>query len=179
MSSDRIDEDLDLSKKRGRPQRLSKSVTQHSIYVEPELWAAADNLPLSRPDIVRKALEDAVAFYQSDLEKLKSQHNEVQKQIMDLQAQDSVILERIEQLEAKAVYEEDEKQKAQDLIEMAVSETLTMCKAHKRSSAFRIGFEQYQKLEQLSGVDAAKIETFLKDTKFRPVEETLRVFYNG
>lgn len=180
MSSDLIDEGIDnSSKKRGRPQRLPKSVTQHSVYTEPELWEASGNLPISRPEIIRKALEDAVAFYQSDLEKLKSQHNELQKQIMNFQAQDAIIVERIEQLEAKAVYEEGEKQKAQDLVEMAVSETMTMCKAHKRSSAFRIGFEQYQKLEQLSGVDAAKIETFLKDSKFRPAEETLRIFYNG
>lgn len=175
-----LDEAIDQSsKKRGRPQRLPKNVTQHSIYIDPVLWEASGNLPISRPEIIRKALEDAVAFYQSDLEKLKSQHRELQKKIMDQQAQDSVILERIDQLEAKAVYEEGEKQKAQELVEIAVSETLTMCKAHKRSSAFRIGFEQYQKLEQLSGIDAAKIETFLKDNKFRPLEGAVRVFYNG
>lgn len=180
MSSNGLDEAIDRSyKKRGRPSSLPKSVTQHSVYVEPDLWKAAESLPISRPEIMRKALEDAVAFYESDLEKLKSQHTELQKQIMDLQAQDAVILERIDQLEAKAVYEKGEKQKAQNLVDMAVSETLTMCKAHKRSSAFRIGFEQYQKLEQLSGVDAAKIETFLKDNKFRPPEEAVRVFYNG
>ena len=169
-----IDE-VTTKRKRGRKKKLSSRDTQHSFYADPDLWDAAGNLPIPRPDIIREALLNAVSFYQSDLPKLKWQLEEVRAQKHALEARESVIISRIEQFEANVVIEINDQQKALEAKEIAVTETLTMCRAFKKN----MGYAHYAKLEELSGIDAARIEAFLKDTKFRPKEETVRVFYNG
>jgi hypothetical protein len=161
------------NKKRGRKKKLSRE-TQHSVWVDPDLWEAADDLPIPRPDIIRTALLDAVAFYKTDLPKLKWELEKVREEKQSILSKEAVLIARIEQLEAKAVIEVEARHKAEESTELAVQETLTMCKAFKK----KMGYIHFTKLEELSGVDAAKIEAFLKDTKFRPEEEAIRVFYN-
>lgn len=130
--------------------------------------------PESRQDIAREAFLNKIAYYHSDLPKLKWQLEEIRARIQSDLAKEAVILRRIEQLEAKAVIEVNDVKKAEAQINVVVKETLTMCKAFKKD----MGFLQYTKLSDLSGVDAAKIEVFLKDSKFRPSEEAVRVFYS-
>lgn len=165
----------EVKTKRGRKKTLSSRDTQHSFYADPDLWEAAGGLPIPRPEIIRAALLNAVSFYQSDLLKLKSQLEEVIKDKQALEAKEAVLRSRIAQFEANAVIEVNDQIKAEEAKEIAVTETLTMCKAFKKN----MGYSHYSKLEELSGIDAARIEAFLKDTKFRPKEETVRVFYNG
>lgn len=160
---------------KGRKKKNTGRETQHVVYVDPDVWEAAGDLPISRPDIVREAFANAISYYKSDLPKLKWQLEEIRKQIQSLQAKEAVILRRIEGLEAKAVIDINEQERAEELKEMAVKETLTMCKAFRKNMAF----SHYTKLSELSGVEAAKIEVFLKDSKFRPSEEAVRVFYMG
>lgn len=160
---------------KGRKKKNTGRETQHVVYVDPDVWEAAGDLPISRPDIVREAFANAISYYKSDLPKLKWQLEEIRKQIQSLQAKEAVILRRIEGLEAKAVIDINEQERAEELKEMAVKETLTMCKAFRKNMAF----SHYSKLSELSGVEAAKIEVFLKDEKFRPNEDDIRVFYSG
>lgn len=160
---------------KGRKKKGTGRETQHVVYVDPDIWEAAGDLPISRPDIVREAFANAISYYKSDLPKLKWQLEEIRKQIQSLQAKEAVILRRIEGLEAKAVIDINEQERAEELKEMAVKETLTMCKAFRKNMAF----SHYSKLSELSGVEAAKIEVFLKDEKFRPNEDDIRVFYSG
>src|SRR5665647_2358775 len=111
-----IDDPLKKSK-RGRKQKLSSRDTQHSFYTDPDLWDAAGNLPIPRPDIIRDALLNAVSFYQSDLPKLKWQLEEIHAQKQALESKEAVILSRIEHLEAKAVVEVSDQQKTEELKE--------------------------------------------------------------
>jgi len=168
-----MEDSNEVIKKRGRKKKLTTE-TQHSFYVDPNLWDAADALPVPRPDIIREALLNAVAFYKSDLPRLKWRLGEIGAERQRLDSEEAVILKRIEQLEANVIVEVDVKQKAEELKESAVRETLTMCKAFKKN----MSFSHYAKLEELSGIDAPKIEAFLKDSKFRPAEEAVRLFYN-
>jgi len=165
----------EVNKRRGRKRKLTSRETQHPVYVDPDVWDAAGDLPISRPDIIRAALANAISFYKDDLPKLKFQLEEVRAQILALQSKEAVIVARIEQLEAKAVVDVSAHAKAEEFKEIAVKETLTMCKAFKRN----MGYSQYTKLEELSGVDAAKIEAFVIDNRFRPTEEAVRSFYGG
>lgn len=169
---DKLDE---VNNGRGRKKKNTGRETQHIVYIDPDVWKAANDLPISRPDIIREALANAISFYQTDLPRLKMQLGEVRTQIQSLQAKEAVILSRIEQLEAKAVFDVNEQEKEAELKEIAVKETLTMCKAFKKD----MRFSHYTKLSELSGVEAAKIEVFLKDSKFRPSEDAVRVFYMG
>lgn len=159
--------------KRGRKKKNSGKETQHSVYVDPDLWEAADHLPTPRPDIIREALLNAVSFYESDLPKLKWQHEELIKQIQALQAQDAVILSRIEHLEAKVLFDTNEQDKEDARINSAINETLRMCKTFKKS----MGYPQYSLLSELSGVEPAEIEVFLVDSKYKPSEDAVREFY--
>lgn len=161
-------------RRRGRKKKNTGRETQHVIYMDPELWDAAGDLPETRQDIAREAFLNKVAYYHSDLPKLKWQLEEIRARIQSDMAKEAVILLRIEQLEAKAIIEVNDVQKAEDQINLVVKETLTMCKAFKKD----MGFLQYTKLSDMSGVEAAKIEVFLKDAKFRPSEEAVRVFYS-
>jgi hypothetical protein len=169
---DKVDE---VNNRRGRKKKNTGRETQHVVYVDPDVWEAANDLPISRPDIIREALANAISFYKTDLPKLKMQLGDIRTQIQSLQAKEAVILSRIEQLEAKAVFDINEQEKADELKEVAIKETLTMCRAFKKN----MQYSHYTKLSELSGVEAAKIEVFLKDSKFRPSEEAVRVFYMG
>jgi len=163
-----------IPKRRGRKRKNTGRETQHIVYVEPDVWDAADNLPESRQDIMREALLNKISYYHSDLPKLKWQLEEIRARIQSDLAKEAVIIRRIEQLEAKAVVELDEIRKADECLDIAIKETITMCKAFKKNMMYA----HYAKLSELSGMDAAKIEVFLKDSKFRPSEEAVRVFYN-
>lgn len=165
----------DAPRRRGRPKKNPDTTTQHVIYMDPDLWDAAGDLPESRQDIAREAFLNKVSYYKSDLPKLKWQLEDVRMQIQSFLAKEAVILKRIEQLEAKAVIEVSETEKLNECKETAVAETLVMCKAFKKN----MGYSHYAKLAELSGVEAAKIEVFLKDLKFRPSEEAVRIFYKG
>lgn len=169
---DKVDE---VNNSRGRKKKSTGRETQHVVYIDPDVWKAANDLPISRPDIIREALANAISFYQTDLPRLKMQLDEIRTQIQSLQAKEAVVLSRIEQLESKAIFDVTEKEKEAELKELAVKETLTMCRAFKKE----MQYSHYTKLSELSGFEAAKIEVFLKDSKFRPSEEAVRVFYMG
>lgn len=172
---DKLDEVNNGRGRRGRKKKNTGRETQHVVYVDPDVWKAANDLPISRPDIIREALANAISFYQTDLPKLKMQLDDVRAQIQSLQAKEAVILSRIGQLESKAIFDINEQEKEAELKEIAVKETLTMCRAFKKD----MQYSHYTKLSELSGFEAAKIEVFLKDSKFRPSEEAVRVFYMG
>lgn len=167
------DETIDV-KKRGRKKKNTGRETQHIIYMDPELWDAVGDLPESRQDIAREAFLNKLAYYTSELPKLRWQLEEIRARIQSEMAKEAVILQRIEQLEAKAVIEVNDVKQAEDQLNVVITETMTMCRAFKRN----MGYLQYSKLSELSGVEAAKIEVFLKDFKFRPSEEAVRVFYS-
>jgi len=165
----------EVNSTRGRKKKNTGRETQHAIYIDPDVWEAAGHLPESRPDIIRQAFLDKISYYQSDLPKLKWQLEDVRKQIQSFLATEAVIVSRIEQLESKAIFDVSEREKDAELKETAIKETLTMCRAFKKS----MGYHHYSKLSELSGFEAARIEVFLKDSKFRPSEEAVRVFYTG
>lgn len=170
-----MQEDTNSVKRRGRKRKNTGRETQHVAYVEPEIWDAADGLPIPRQDIIRQALVDAISFYKDDLPKLKYERAALMEEKQKLDSKISLIDRRIEQLEAKAVIEVNELQRANVQLEAAINETLVMCKAFKKD----MEYGHYAKLSELSGLEAAKIEVFLKDSKFRPSEESVRIFYRG
>lgn len=162
----------EILKGRGRKKKLTRE-TAHNIYIDPDVWEAAGDLPVSRPDIIRQALVNAISFYKNDLPKLKYELSLEVEKLQTSEAKIAVLKSRIEQLEAKAVIEINEQEQKEERLEIAIKETLQMCKAFKKN----MGFSHYAKLSELSGIEAPKIEVFLKDSKFRPSEDTLRVLY--
>ena len=66
---DKLDE---VNNRRGRKKKNTGRETQHVVYVDPDVWEAANDLPISRPDIIREALANAISFYKTDLPKLKN-----------------------------------------------------------------------------------------------------------
>jgi len=165
----------DSIKKRGRPKKNSTRDTQHSIWLDPDLWEAAGSLPISRPDIVRNAFMNAISFYDSDLPKLRWQLEEIRVQKMDLEAKETVIINRIAELEEEVklfsqIQENDITKK-----ENAVNETLRLCNVFGKKMAHT----QFSIISDVSGEDPAKIESFLKDHKFRPNEDEVRNFFDA
>lgn len=170
-----MSEDSIKKRKAGRPQKNSSKDVQRSFLVNPDLWDAADSLPIPRPDIIREALANAVSFYASDLQKLRWQLEEVQKEIQSKLAREHAILERIKQLEDALIVVESETVKAEVSKEQAVKETLHLTNVFSK----RMTHEHFDIIAGLSGIDSAKIEVFLKDTKYRPSENDVRTFIFG
>lgn len=107
------------SKRRGRKKKLSSSETQHSVYIEQDLWDAAGSLPVSRPDIVRQAFLNAIAFYNDDLPKLCCKLEELRSQKQVIESKEAVILSRIEQLEAESMIAVNDQQTAKRIMHTA------------------------------------------------------------
>jgi len=160
-------DDTNKKRKAGRPKKLSSKDVQRSFQVDPDLWDAADDLPVPRPDIIRQALMNAVSFYASDLPKLRWQLEEVRAQIQSLVAKETIIDARIKELEGEVILIETTQKRHEETKEKAVSETLHLTKVFKKN----MNHGHFDIIAELSGIDSAKIEVFLKDTRFSPSEE--------
>lgn len=168
-------DDTNKKRKAGRPKKLSSKDVQRSFQVDPDLWDAADDLPVPRPDIIRQALMNAVSFYATDLPKLRWQREETRAQIQSLIAKETFLDARIKELEGEIVLIEATQQKHEEYREKAVTETLHLTKVFKKNMTH----EHFDIIAGLSGIESAKIEVFLKDTRFRPSEEEVRTFIFG
>jgi predicted RNase H-like nuclease (RuvC/YqgF family) len=171
----RIDETIKNNRGRGRPRVTSNRDVMRGVYIDPDLWDAAGDLPISRPDIVREAFRNAVSYYKTDLPKLEWQLEEKQNQMLKLENECAVLEKRIGELKEEEELFSQMQSIDINKLEDAVSETLRMCRVFKRN----IGHEQFTIISKLSGCESASIEVFIKDHKFRPTEEDVRLFFGA
>ena len=98
---------------------------------------------------------------------------QIDKQIEALTAQKVAKLNRIAELER------EEREHIQDVvkfeigIQQAVLETMDLLRMFRKE----LGQVHYKRLETLSGVPATEIKDFLKERKFMPDEDEVRLFY--
>ena len=170
-----IDETINKKETRGRPKTHTSRDVQRGVYVDPDLWDAAGDLPVSRPDIIRDALLNAVSYYQSDLPKLRWQLEENNKRILNIESENKLLKNRIAELEEEEKMFAQVKQINEHKTEDAVNETLRLCRTFRK----KIGHEQFSIISKLTGLDSAQIEVFVKDRKFNPTEDDVRLFLNA
>jgi hypothetical protein len=163
-----------IKNKKGRPKKLNNEV-HRSLYVDPDIWEAAGDLPVPRPDILREALINAISFYTSDLPKLRWQLSEIQAQKQTLEAKELAIIKRIEELEANVLLQEEQKIKSEESKVLAAKELVRLSSIFKREMTH----EHFSIISNLSGLDAAMIAVFCEDTKFRPTYEEALAFTRG
>lgn len=163
-----------LKKQKTSPYEVNDDVkVQRSFYVLKWLWEAADGLPISRPEIITQALLNAVTAFKSEVPQLRYDVEQIDQQIEALTAQKVAKLNRIAELER------EEREHIQDVvkfeigIQQAVLETMDLLRMFRKE----LGQVHYKRLETLSGVPAIEIKDFLKEKKFMPDEEEVRLFY--
>lgn len=163
-----------LKKQKTSPYEVNDDVkVQRSFYVLKWLWEAADGLPISRPEIITQALLNAVTAFKSEVPQLRYDVEQIDQQIEALTAQKVAKLNRIAELER------EEREHIQDVvkfeigIQQAVLETMDLLRMFRKE----LGQVHYKKLETLSGVPATEIKDFLKERKFMPDEDEVRLFY--
>lgn len=163
-----------LKKQKTSPYEVNDDVkVQRSFYVLKWLWEAADGLPISRPEIITQALLNAVTAFKSEVPQLRYDVEQIDKQIEALTAQKVAKLNRIAELER------EEREHIQDVvkfeigIQQAVLETMDLLRMFRKE----LGQVHYKRLETLSGVPATEIKDFLKERKFMPDEDEVRLFY--
>ena len=133
----------------------------------------ADGLPISRPEIITQALLNAVTAFKSEVPQLRYDVEQIDQQIEALTAQKVAKLNRIAELER------EEREHIQDVvkfeigIQQAVLETMDLLRMFRKE----LGQVHYKRLETLSGVPATEIKDFLKERKFMPDEDEVRLFY--
>jgi len=163
-----------LKKQKTSPYEVNDDVkVQRSFYVLKWLWEAADGLPISRPEIITQALLNAVTAFKSEVPQLRYDVEQIDQQIEALTAQKVAKLNRIAELER------EEREHIQDVvkfeigIQQAVLETMDLLRMFRKE----LGQVHYKRLETLSGVPATEIKDFLKERKFMPDEDEVRLFY--
>lgn len=163
-----------LKKQKTSPYEVNDDVkVQRSFYVLKWLWEAADGLPISRPEIITQALLNAVTAFKSEVPQLRYDVEQINQQIEALTAQKVAKLNRIAELER------EEREHIQDVvkfeigIQQAVLETMDLLRMFRKE----LGQVHYKRLETLSGVPATEIKDFLKERKFMPDEDEVRLFY--
>lgn len=163
-----------LKKQKTSPYEVNDDVkVQRSFYVLKWLWEAADGLPISRPEIITQALLNAVTAFKSEVPQLRYDVEQIDQQIEALTAQKVAKLNRIAELER------EEREHIQDVvkfeigIQQAVLETMDLLRMFRKE----LGQVHYKRLETLSGVPVIEIKDFLKEKKFMPDEDEVRLFY--
>ncbi len=159
------------AKRRGRPKKKTTG-PQHVLYIEDNIWDELDNLPIPRQDVFRNAAINAIAFFKSDLPKLKFQREEKLAERMKIDAELAVIDARIKELEEAEEIASIVQQKTDKSKEAAISEMLRLCGIFKK----KMTHEHFSIISKLSGVEPAQIEVFLQDKHYRPTEEDARAF---
>jgi len=146
---------------------------QRSFYVPLWVWEAADNLPVSRPEIIIQALLNAVSAYKSEIPQLRYDVEQIDKQIESLLALKTAKLERINELEHEEVIHMMEASNSDIAVKQVIEETMSLATMLHRD----MGPSHFKRLEKLSGTPAEEIKEFLKSKKFRPDEDEVRMFF--
>lgn len=156
-----------------KDQNVDEPKVQRSFYIQKTIWDAAAQLPVSRQEIIYKALLEAVSGYKSELPLLRQEIAELDQSIELMQIRRSAKVKRVRELEAA---EEEGKQAI----------TLLSCnkqQAAKELNRFlnRYGNSmqpmQFKRLEELSGIHSKKIKEFLEGNKYFPSDEEINSFF--
>lgn len=146
---------------------------QRSFWVDGEIWKAAGGLPLSRSEIIYKALLEAVTGYLTELPQLRAEVKELDALIENAQIQRSAKLQRIQELE-KADEESSREVSIRSINKQQAATELVRLLEEYGNKMLPL---QYQRIAELSGIPGKLIKTFLEETKFLPSNEDLNTFF--
>ncbi len=165
---------LDEGKKKITKTEPSKKI-QRSFWVEEETWAAAADLPVSRTQIMSKALLEAVTSYKSELPQLLAEIKELDHVIECLQIQRSAKQQRVKELQ-EAQEQDKEAVNTQTINrQQAATELIRLLDEHGKNMMPL----QFKRLEELSGIKIKNIKTFLEKTHYFPSNEQVKEFFGA
>jgi hypothetical protein len=146
---------------------------QRSFYVPKWIWNAAEGLPGGRPNAIIQALLDKITAFSSEIPQLRYDVEQIDIQINALQAQKVAKLNRIKELEKADNENMLEVSRSEMAIQQAVVETISLVAMYRKD----LGNIHYKRLEELSGTPASDIKQFIKEKKFMPTDDEIRMFY--
>jgi len=150
------------------------AIVQRSFYVPKWLWDAANELKISRAEIIRDALLNAVTAYKSEIPQIEHDIQEINKEVESLQAQKCAKVHYLAILKNKAQQAATDVQLAQINRDQAVVELMQYLDRFFRD----MGAHHFKRLEELSGVPAGDIKNFVAEHKYTPSEDEIRNFFN-
>lgn len=175
--SDKTSTELDetLEKQLTEPYNVdSEAKLQRSFYVKKWIWDAANELPISRPEIITRALLNEIAAFKSEIPLLKYDVEQIDIQIESLHAQKTAKLNRIAELENQAVLNDTDAAFSEFAVQQAILETTELLKMVGYRDLQKV---HYTRLQELSHTPAAEIKEFLKSKKFMPSDYEIEMFY--
>jgi hypothetical protein len=153
--------------------------TQHSVYCEPWLWAAAEqaakNRGKSRPGAIREFLFSLVSEHETDALKVKNQIDDLKQQMESIHILLDAKVQVYNQLVKKEAAQVQEQSQKIIALEQAMVETSDLLQMF---GSKLIG-DHYSRMALLSGKTVPEIRTFLKEKKYRPTEQQIKDFYMG
>jgi hypothetical protein len=146
---------------------------QRSFWIEENTWEAAAELPVSRTEIISKALLEAITSYKSELPQLRAEIKELDHIIECFQLQRSAKQQRVKELEEAEEETEKAVTKKETNRQQAATELIRLLEEHGKNM-MQI---QYKRLEELSGIKSKNIKQFLEKTRYFPTDEQINDFF--
>jgi hypothetical protein len=147
---------------------------QRSFYVFKWLWDAAGKLKINRAEIITNALLDAVTAHQSEIPQIEHDIQQIDNEVDALLAQKNAKIHYLMELKAKQETATQEQQLARISRDQAVVELMQFLDRFFRD----MGAHHFKRLEELSGVPAREIKSFVFEKNYTPSETEIRNFFN-
>jgi hypothetical protein len=163
-----------IKKQKTSPYQVDETAkVQRSFYVPLHIWEAAADLPGGRPQAIINALLNAISAYKSEIPQLRFEVEQIDLQMEVLQRQKTAKLMRISELEKVENENMLDVSRSEMAIQQAVVETISLVAMYRQD----LGNIHYKRLEELSGTPATEIKLFIKEKKFMPTDDEIRMFY--